>query len=301
MSRAAPKRFTLHATRSTILLIVTTLFLSVVLWMQAAQIVFPWQEKPLRVWMLDIGQGDAFFIEFPTGEQWLIDGGPDDAVLAKLGSLLLPWDRTLDAILVTHPDADHMTGFISLLDRYQIDHVYETGAVAATAQDRALVERVANEPSGRELLSSGDVLKVGTATLTVVWPQETHEGDQVGNRNNTSLVVRLDYGETSVLFTGDAEEESEIVFANKVGDIDVLKVGHHGSLSSTSWNFLAAIAPEVALISAGEGNPYGHPHPVILNRLLEWGSQTFRTDLQGDILVTSYGDEPQVQPAPLPF
>lgn len=300
MPRAASKHHH-HVDQQTMLAIVAGFVVSMLLWMSAVEFIFPWQEQPLRVWMLDIGQGDAFFIEFPNGEQMLIDGGRDDALLARLGSLLLPWDRSIDSILMTHPDADHVTGFISLLDRYQVDHIYETGAVAATAQDRALVERVANEPSGRELLSSGDVLNVGEATLTVLWPEETHKGEQVGNRNNTSLVVRLDYGETSILFTGDAEEESEAVFASRVGDIDVLKVGHHGSLSSTSWNFLEAIAPEVALISVGEGNPYGHPHPVILNRLLERGSETFRTDLQGDILVTSFGGEPQVRFSPLPF
>ena len=140
MPRAAPKRL-LPLNTQTIALVVAVFLLSRVLWAQTAAIVFPWQEMPLRVWMLDIGQGDAFFIEFPTGEQMLIDGGPDDSVLAKLGSLLLPWDRTLDAVLLTHPDADHVTGLVSVLDRYEVDMVYETGIRAHTPYDSAFVER----------------------------------------------------------------------------------------------------------------------------------------------------------------
>ncbi len=251
--------------------------------------------------MLNVGQGDAFFIEFPTGEQMLIDGGRDDALLAKLGSLLLPWDRTIDSILMTHPDADHVTGFISLLDRYHIDHIYETGAIATTPQGRMIVERVENEAAIVSLLSAGDVIEIGEVVLSVVWPQETYEGTEVGDRNNTSLVFLLTYGDTSILFTGDAEEEAEQGFMGDVGNMDVLKVGHHGSLSSTSWDLLEILRPEIALVSAGEDNPYGHPHPIIMSRLEQWKTAVFRTDFQGDILLTSYGGEPKVQSSPLPF
>ncbi|TAL51024.1 MBL fold metallo-hydrolase [Patescibacteria group bacterium] len=312
MHRATPKKvFPLKM--QTCLLVVTVLILSIVLWVQTAAIVFPWQEKPLRVWMLDIGQGDAFFIEFPTGEQMLIDGGPDDFVLAKLGSLLLPWDRTLDAILLTHPDADHITGLVGVLDRYDVETIYETGIRAHTPYDEAFVEleTILSDPTSldvvelrgtsRTILSAGDTIEIGDVTLTIVWPDDAQAGTYPEKRNNFSLNVLLEYGETTMLFTGDSESLVEESVGPRVGDIDVLKVGHHGSLTSTSWKFLQVTDPEIALISMGRENTYGHPHPTIIARLEDMGARIFRTDLHQDVLLTSYGEEPEVHASPLPF
>lgn len=301
MPRAAPKRSTLNAPRSTIIVIVVGFVVSMLLWASAVQFIFPWQTRPLRIWMLDIGQGDAFFIGFPNGEQWLIDGGPDDSVLAKLGSLLLPWNRTLDAVLLTHPDADHVTGLVGVLDRYRAGTVYETGVRAHTPNDEAFTTRLEPKMSGRTLLVAGDVVRVGDVTLTIVWPDGPQEGTYPEKRNNLSINFVLEYGDTKVLFTGDAEEVVEESVGPRVGDIDVLKVGHHGSLTSTSWEFLQATDPEVALISMGRDNTYGHPHPVIIERLVQFGAAILRTDLHRDVLLTSYGGEPVVQPSPLPF
>lgn len=275
--------------------------LSSVLWGYAARIIPPWEEQPLRIWMLDVGQGDAFFIEFPTGEQMLIDGGVNDAVLAKLENLLLPWDRTLDAILLTHPDADHLTGLVSVLDSYHVETIYETGVGAHTAQADAFVERVDNEDANNIFLQTDDVIQIGDVHLTIVWPDGDWVGTYPEERNNFSINVVLEYGETRVLFTGDSEEDVERIVGPRVGDIDVLKVGHHGSLTSTTWDFLEAITPEIALISMGRDNRYGHPHPVILERLEDMGVAIFRTDRDRDVLLTSYGGEPEVQPSPLPF
>ena len=299
MPRAAPKRL-LPLNTQTIALVVAVFLLSSVLWAQTAAIVFPWQEMPLRVWMLDIGQGDAFFIEFPTGEQMLIDGGPDDSVLAKLGSLLLPWDRTLDAVLLTHPDADHVTGLVSVLDRYEVDMVYETGIRAHTPYDSAFVERE-SILSDRTQLIAGDTIEMGDVTLTVVWPDDSQAGNYPETRNNFSLNLLLEYGQTSVLLTGDSEAIVEESVGPRVGDIDVLKVGHHGSLTSTSWEFLETVTPEIALISLGRENSYGHPHPTVIARLEDIGAAIFRTDFHQDVLLTSYGGEPNVELSPLPF
>ncbi len=275
--------------------------LSSVLWAQAARLVFPWHERPLRVWMLDVGQGDAFFIEFPTGEQWLIDGGPDDSILAKLGSLLLPWDRTLDAILLTHPDADHVTGLVGVLDRYQVETIYETGVRAHTPNAEAFVDRLDREEAMHTILQTDDRIVVGDVTLTVVWPDNPDVGSYPEKRNNLSINLLLEYGETTVLFTGDSEAIVEESVGPRVGDIDVLKVGHHGSLTSTTWVFLQATTPEAALISMGRENLYGHPHPTVIQRLDDIGTTIFRTDLDRDVLFTSYGDDPIVEPSPLPF
>ncbi|MFA4846259.1 MAG: MBL fold metallo-hydrolase [Patescibacteria group bacterium] len=270
-------------------------------WIFSSAQTWPWQERPLKIWMLDVGQGDALLIEFPTGEEMLVDGGPGDAVLAKLGSVLPPWDRTLDALLLTHPDADHVTGILSVLDRYRVATIYESGVGAHTPFADAFVERVPTEESSHKLVQSGDVVTIGEVALTVLWPEETLEGKYPESRNNYSIAFLLTYGDTTVLFTADTEEQAEDVYASRAGNIDVLKVGHHGSLTSTSWNLLELTDPEVALISMGEDNSYGHPHPVILDRLKTIGAQIFRTDLDGDVLLTSYGGEPTVTASPLPF
>lgn len=313
MSRAAPKSQCPLLT-TTIFLFAAAFVLSMLLWAHAARVISPWQEQPLRVWMLDVGQGDAFFIEFPTGERWLIDGGPDDAVLAKLGSLLAPWDRTLDAILLTHPDADHVTGLVGVLDRYHVDTVYETGVRAHTPNDEAFTIRLETIMSGlppkassdeatggRTLLNAGDVLWIGDVTLTIVWPDGSQEGSYPDKRNNLSINLVLEYGQTRVLFTGDAEAVVEQVVGPRAGDVDVLKVGHHGSLTSSAWTFLETIDPEAALISVGRDNSYGHPHPSVVGRLEDADVEIFRTDLHRDVVLTSYGGKPLTRSHPLPF
>lgn len=255
----------------------------------------------LKIWLFDVGQGDAIFIETPTGEQILIDGGPDRTILSKLGSVLLPWDRMIDAIIPTHPDADHVTGLVSVLERYDVAAIYETGARAFTPMDEALVAAIKEERTMYARLHKGETLIFGEVTIEVVWPE--HEFDQVSpkDRNHASLVLLLRYGQTSVLLTGDAEEPAEKQFARNVGDIDVLKVGHHGSASSTSELLLQETMPEIALISCGEKNRYGHPHPAVLSRLDEAEALIFRTDRDGDVLLVSEGGEPEVFPAPLSF
>lgn len=310
MPRAAPKKH--KAIPAQAVIVIAGMFaVSILLWASAAKPVFPWQpggawsgsagERPLRVWMLDIGQGDAFFIEFPTGEQWLIDSGSDDSVLVKLGSLLLPWDRTLDAILLTHPDADHVTGLVGVLDRYDVDTIYESGVLAHTPQAEAFVDRVRREGTTQTFLQTDDIIEVGAVTLTVVWPDDPQAGSYPEARNNLSINFVLEYGNTRILFTGDAEAIVEESVGPRVGDVGVLKVGHHGSLTSTSWEFLQVVDPEVALISMGRENSYGHPHPVVIERLMQIAAAVFRTDMHRDVLLTSYGDEPVVQPSQLPF
>jgi len=259
------------------------------------------KEGPLRVWFFDVGQGDAIFIEAPTGEQMLIDGGRDQSILNKLGSAMYPWDRTIDAIVLTHPDADHITGFISVLERYQVGTILDSGATATTQTMRRLEEGMERESADRRYVSAGDTLMLGNVHLTVLAPEKTHVGEVVKDRNNDSVVLLVEYGSTSILLTGDAENPAEHIFADAAGNVDVLKVGHHGSLTSSGVDFLATVRPEFSIVSAGLDNSYGHPHPVVLQRLTDIGSLIFRTDLDGDILLRSWGGEPELRAAPLPF
>jgi len=296
--RAAPKAH--HLTRERIYqvgLVLCVCGFAMALWAHTISLVMPWEQRPLRVWMLDVGQGDSLLIEMPTGERVLIDGGRDKSVLSKIGTILPPWDRRIDVIIPTHPDADHITGLIELTERYEVGLMIETGAMAHTPQGEAFSQIVIP----RKKVSAGDVLVYGDVTLEVLWPEQTKQGEYPQDRNGASLVFLLTYGQTTMLLTGDAEESAEHAFSELSGDVDVLHVGHHGSLTSTTWKLLNLTRPEFALISVGENNTYGHPHPVVVSRLILSGSKIFRTDLDGDILLTSYGGEPTVAPHPLLF
>jgi len=256
------------------------------------------QGGELSVWFFDVGQGDAIFIETPNGEQILIDGGVNDEVLSKLGAVMWPLDRTLDLVIATHADADHITGLVEVFDRYEVEVVMTNGESANTQVAKAF--DLALEGEGAELFEvrAGEQVVFEEVILEFVWPNE--EVLTKTDRNEQSVVVLLTYGETSILLTGDAEQ-SELEFARSVGDIDVLKVGHHGSSSSTSYDFVQMVDPEHAVISCGFENRYGHPHPVVLDRLEDVGSAVYRTDIMGDIHLTSTGGEPIVEAQPLSF
>ncbi len=281
--------------------IAAAIFVACMGWLFAS---VPWARLPddtLRVWFFDIGQGDAIFIETPTGEQILIDSGRDRRVLAKLGSVMPPWDRTLDAVVLTHPDADHVGGFPDVLARYDVAAIYETGITSRTDAAEAWVAAVRDEAADRRLIKAGSRLVYGDVSLETVWPLSALPGSVPKEPNRFSLVFLLHYGGTTVALTADATSDEERRFASALGDVDVLKVGHHGSRTSSDAEFLSRIRPEVAVVSVGERNPYGHPAPEALSRLEKAGARIFRTDFDGDILLTSFGGESTVAAHPLPF
>jgi competence protein ComEC len=301
MQRAKPRRSGVPRAAKIIGGLTLVWVLAVFSWATYAQPVISYAEKPLTIWMFDVGQGDAMLIQAPTGEELLIDGGRDDMVLSKLGSVLAPWDRELEAVLLTHPDADHGTGLISVLEYYNVNTIYESGARAHTQTDTRFVEAVAEEGTQQELLQEGEVVDLGNVQLTVLSPEHTFESTHPENRNDASVVLLLEYGETSILLMGDAEEEVEEQLQRSIPDIDILKVGHHGSLTSSTWNFLQQVRPEFSLISAGTNNSYGHPHPIVIERLNQIESQVYRTDVHTDVRIQSWGGEPEVEVIPLPF
>lgn len=262
---------------------------------------FVWQGVPdgrLHVVFLDVGQGDAIFIETPAGRQVLVDGGPSEPVLlSQLGRQMPFWDRTLDVMVLTHPDLDHVTGLIPVLERYQVDTVihrqiemdsepydYWLGLVEA---EGAAVYR--GEAGLHLALDQG-------LEMTVLYPGAALADLHEENANNYSIVARLTYGAVSVLLTGDieAEVERQLVGAHRVGAIresplrsTVLKVAHHGSCTSTTEEFLEMVDPEIAVISVGEENRFGHPCPEVLGRLADL--PIYRTDEHGTVEVVSDG------------
>lgn len=255
----------------------------------------------LRAWVLDIGQGDAIFLETPGGKQVLVDGGADDAVLAKLGALMPPTDRTLDAVIPTHPDADHIAGLVPVLARYDVLAVYETGLTKDTRVAEALAAGIRDEGAARHVVGAGGAFEIDGVSFEVLWPDGAFDGASMAEPNRAGIVLLVRYGDASLLLTADTEAAEEAAYASRAGDVDVLKAGHHGSRTSSSRALLDAVSPEVAVISCGEDNRYGHPHPEVLARYEGRGIRTFRTDRQGDILIRADGGEPVVEPAPLPF
>jgi competence protein ComEC len=245
----------------------------------------------LHVYFLDVGQGDAIFVVAPDGRQILIDGGPSPtALLSELGDLMPFWDRALDLVVLTHPDGDHITGLIALLERYRVAQVLDTPLSDNAADAGAWLAGVASNGAKRAYAQRGMSLPVGELTLTVLHPGPRPLTGTASDTNNNSIVLRLDYGQTSFLLAGDAEQpaEAEMLAAGLALRADVLKVGHHGSNGATSAPFVAAVAPRLAVIQVGADNSFGHPHPDVLARLA--GTEIVRTDRHGRIEVVSDGE-----------
>jgi competence protein ComEC len=252
-------------------------------------------KQQLRVWFFDVDQGDAMFIQTPDNKQILIDGGPGETVLSKLGAVMPFWDRSIDMIILTHPHSDHISGLIEVLDRYQVDQVVMTGVNYRSSYLDAFEERV------DQVLIVDEPTDLGYG-LRTVFPDESFYDKNIDEVNETSIVVELVYSDTTILFTGDMYQEQEAeVLRNISSQIDVLKVPHHGSISSSSVQFLEDLGIEAAVITVGEDNSYGHPHPVVLQRLDDQDAEVYRTDLDGDLLMLSDGEEQSVRSKPLIF
>lgn len=247
----------------------------------------------LKIYFFDIGQGDAIFIETPSGRQVLIDGGPDNKVLSKLGEVMPFYDKDIDIVVVSHPHADHVVGLIDVLERYEIKNIIEAKESYNSSEFRAWQEAVKNENANNIEAVAGRVIDLGDGVnLTILHPFESVIGDNPKNPHDDVVVAMLKYKGLEVMLTGDMEDEAErhLIMAGENLDSDVLKVGHHGSKTSTSEEFLSAVSPEVAVIQVGVKNRYGHPSPEVLERLENYGIKYYRNDLDGDIKLVSDGN-----------
>lgn len=245
----------------------------------------------LEVDFFSVGQGDSEFIQTPQGKQILIDGGPDNSVLEKLGKVMPFWDRSIDLVILTHPEKDHLAGLIEVLKRYKIDYVLWNGIVRDTAEYNEWVSELKDENIQVVYAKAGEKIFAGNAEIDILSPLNSLAGEQFSDSNDTSVVTKLIYGENSFLFTGDLTSSGEkaILDSGENATADVLKVGHHGSKTSTSEVFLEAVSPQDAVIEVGADNPYGHPTQEVLDRLQNYGINILRTDLDGDIKFFSDG------------
>ncbi|MBI2674693.1 MAG: MBL fold metallo-hydrolase [Candidatus Yanofskybacteria bacterium] len=259
----------------------------------------------LKIYFFDVGQGDAIFIEAPNGNQVLIDGGPDNMVVQKLGETMPFYDKDIDLVVMTHSDADHVTGLIEVLKRYEVESIVYSNIVRDSALYGAWQEAVGEEDANIADPVSGKVIDLGSGvTLTIVHPAESLASQKMEKTNNDSVVLTLKYGEMEVLLAGDIEAKAErqiILNSNLVEgappqglNADILKVGHHGSKTSTTGEFLYEVSPQVAIIQVGAKNRYGHPTQEVLKRLEDYGIRYYRTDTDGDIKVVSDGENYQI-------
>ncbi len=248
--------------------------------------------QDLMVTFFDIGQGDAIFIEVPGGNQVLIDGGPNDAILAKLGRVLPFWDRTVDLLILTHPHADHLAGLLEVLKRYEVGMVMESGVNHSIAEYKEWRSILQKKAVPVVIAKTGQKVRLSRSSyIDVFTPFESFEGESPKNIHEATVVSKLVYASTTVLLMGDAERSIEyrLLFSGIDIDADILKVGHHGSKTSTSEEFLAAVSPRIAVIQSGKKNRFGHPYQEVLERLKAIGAEILRNDLRGDIQLKSDG------------
>ena len=247
----------------------------------------------LEITYFDVGQGDSIFIETLQGHQILIDGGPSSAVLEKLGQEMPFYDKSIDLIILTHPEHDHYFGLLEVLKRYEVENILWTGIIRDTAEWEEWMRLIKEEGAQIIIAQAGQRIILQEEPfifIDILYPFESLESQEIKRSNETSVVAHLFFEDVSFLFTGDIikKTEKQLVEKGSYLESNILKIAHHGSKSSSSSEFLEKALPELAIIQVGE-NSYGHPYPEVLARLEEFDIQVLRTDLSGDIKIVSDG------------
>ncbi len=259
-------------------------------------------KRTLETNFLDIGQGDAILIQTPKNQTMLIDGGPDNKVLEKLGKYLPPLVKKVDIVLLTHPHADHVTGLVGVLRRYKVGTVILNGTDLETDVYKEFLKTIEEKNIPVVIAEAGeaihfdedlqfDMLAPKKSTNSVFNKRSDGFGASGNDVNDSSIVGKLMFKHFSAMLMGDATSkiENQLLIYGENLKSDILKVGHHGSKYSSSLNFLAAVSPKAAIIEVGAKNRYGHPSPAALSRLRMSGTNVFRTDQNGDIRISSDG------------
>jgi competence protein ComEC len=269
-----------------------------------------WPDGKMHIVFCDVGQGDATYIKMPQGADILIDGGPNDKVLSCLGRFMPFYDRTIDLVFLTHPQADHFQGLISVLQRYNVNY-FVSSDVEATGEEYQKLKQVINKRQVKtKKVFTGDQIKIGESYVSILWPEKNwlaQENTLSGNilssstldTNLFSLLINFKWEKFDLLVTGDMDSNSQTEMFNLSLDrllpekIQILKVPHHGSKNSFSDNFIKILQPKLSVISVGK-NSFGHPNISTINKLQEWG-KVLRTDVNHDIEIISDGNKYWVQ------
>lgn len=277
------------------LLLLTLIGLVILAWSQ-------WPKPQLKLVFCSVGQGDATLIIYKD-RQILVDGGPNNRVLDCLGRHLPYWDRELELVIASHAEADHITGLVEVVKRYQVGQFLAVNEANDTAEWRALNQALnQRQISVRELIN-GDQVAIGPIRLSWLWPETAGQEPLAWNGeadprvlgaktslNQFSQVILASFGEFDWLLPGDIDTkiEKHLVGSGGLKEVEVLKVAHHGSKYSSAPEFLAQVSPELAVIEVGK-NSFGHPTPETLGRLGQAGAQIQRTDESGDVVIVSDG------------
>lgn len=247
---------------------------------------------PLKVHYIDVGQGDSIFIQ--SGEDTMLidcgEIGKDDEVKAYLDKLGI---TQIDYVIATHPHSDHMGCMDKIVEYYDIGEIIlphiDDSDMPTTKYFERFLTAVENKGMTVTEAEADRIIRINTAECRFIAPCS----DDYSNANNYSVGIIMTYGENSFIFTGDAEKlaEKEMIESGRLHDIDVYKAGHHGSDTSSSEEFLEVIKPDIAVISCGEGNSYGHPCDITIENLSKYTDRIYRTDISGSIVITSDGKE----------
>ncbi|PIR03934.1 MAG: hypothetical protein COV59_01995 [Candidatus Magasanikbacteria bacterium CG11_big_fil_rev_8_21_14_0_20_39_34] len=250
--------------------------------------IFSKNENTLKTVFLDIGQGDATLLEFPDKTQMLVDCSKDRRILNALGRNMKFWDRTIDYVLISHPDRDHYGGCLDVIKRFHVKKIFYTGFEKKGDSFWEDFWSHIQSDSRYEPLSEGKKIQISGVDVEVLSPAHRELESRTQMSNETSIVLKIVYGHSDLLLMADAEMDVEKRLMEQYGnhlDVEVLKVGHHGSAGATSEAFLQATTPRYAVISVGQENPYGHPTQRVLKKLERSNANILRTDQKGDIIM----------------
>ncbi|HDN2403229.1 TPA: MBL fold metallo-hydrolase [Clostridioides difficile] len=242
----------------------------------------------LSIHMIDVGQGDSILVQTPTNKNILIDGGDEDSENIIISYLRQKRIKTIDIIIATHPDSDHIGSLDNIIKKFNVNSIYMPEQSTDSEAYQNLINSCTDKNLSIQHLYKNDVLNIdNNINIYVLSPSYIQE-----ESNLNSIVFKLTFNDNSFLFMGDDEEENEkeILHSFKLNNINFIKIGHHGSNSSSSLEFIKKISPDIAAISCGYKNQYGHPHREVINNLKQNHVSIYRTDRIGDIVFYSDGE-----------
>ena len=256
------------------------------------------QQTNLSINFLDVGQGDAIFIKTPFNQNILVDGGPDSTVIKRLGENLPWWSRTIDLLVLTHPHDDHIIGLNEIIKRYDVRKIIYTGVVYDSSAYDSWQESVKAYQIPTVIIDHPQIINLGkNCNLEILYPRQAIYGQSIDNLNNSSLVSKLVCAGVKILLAGDAEqaEEKELLQVEADLSADIIKVGHHGSDTASSEEFLAKVKPQYAIIEVGK-NDFGLPSLRVIKRLERRGVKIYRTDQSGTIVIKKNDQKIEILP-----